>query len=165
MERNYVTVTLCIWMRAVCWTEYRNTAGEIATTYRTQSLRECKLACIIFQLDKSWPCDGIDFQPGRPIHDTCSFTTPAHPKRWHHDKKTHYAIDLNCAGDPIDDLYSQGRSYVEARGSNCLLVMWLLKWHRRNDAWINVQWISCRKSVSVEIAKWQNYENTQSCHS
>ena len=39
-----------------------------------------------------------------------------------------------------------GCSYVDARGGNCL-----------NCAWINVQLISCRKSVSVEIAEWQNY--------
>ena len=42
----------------------------------------------------------------------------------------------------------------------CLLDVTGEKRHRRkprNDAWINVQWISCRKSVSVEIAKWQNY--------
>ena len=37
---------------------------------------------------------------------------------------------------------------------HCLLVIWpVKKWHRRNDAWINVRWISCRKWVSVEMQR------------
>ena len=75
-----------------------------------------------------------------------------------------YAKKCDNMRNNVAITYSRKTRAVAARGGNCLRIIWPVK-NGIPYAWINVQWISFRKSVSVETEKWQNYKNTPSCHS